>query len=53
MKVTRTFIRNVESKKRITLNRGGSSSSKTYSILQIYFKWLTTGELRKGEYIEK
>lgn len=53
MKVTRTFIRNVETKKRLVVNRGWSSSSKTYSILQMYFKRLTTWELRKNEWIPK
>lgn len=53
MKVTRTFIRNAETKKRIIVDRWWSSSSKTYSILQIYFKRLTTWELRKNEWILK
>lgn len=51
MKITRTFKRNYESKKRIVVNRWWSSSSKTYSILQILFKWLTTWECRKDEWI--
>lgn len=50
MKTTRTFKRIVETKKRIVENRGWSWSSKTYSTLQMYFKWLTTGEMRKDEW---
>lgn len=53
MKIANTFLKNVNSKKRIVLNRGWSSSAKTFSILQIYFKWLKTWELRKNEYIPK
>lgn len=53
MRVTRTFKRNIDSKSRITINRWWSSSSKTYSILQMYFKRLTTWELRRNEYILK
>lgn len=35
MKPTRVFITNITSQKRIKANEGGTSSSKTYSILQI------------------
>lgn len=51
MRTSNTFRKNVNTTKRIVVNRGGSSSSKTYSILQMLFKWLKSGELRKGEYI--
>lgn len=51
MKTSDTFIKNINSTKRIVVNRGGSSSSKTFSILQMLFKWLKSWELRKNEYI--
>lgn len=51
MQVSNTFKKNIHTKKRIVVNRGGSSSSKTYSILQMLFKWLKTWELRINEYI--
>ena len=37
MKLTKVFYKNAESKKRITINQGGTSSSKTYSILQLLY----------------
>lgn len=51
MDVTRTYLRLANTKKRIVLSRGGSSSSKTYSKMQMLTKWLETGELRKDEWI--
>lgn len=53
MKVTRNFDRIYETKKRVVLNRWWSSSSKTYSIVQLFFKWLTTWEFREDEYFFK
>ncbi len=53
MRVTRTFKRNLLSQKRIVVNRWWSSSWKTYSILQILFKWLISWEMRKWEFIMK
>jgi phage terminase large subunit len=35
MKLTKVFYKNAESTARITINQGGTSSSKTYSILQL------------------
>jgi phage terminase large subunit len=51
MQVTRTFMRLANTKKRLVLSRGGSSSSKTYSKVQMLTKWLRTGELRRDEWI--
>ena len=51
MKVTRTYLRLANTKKRLVLSRWGSSSSKTYSKLQMLTKWLETWELRKDEWI--
>jgi len=42
-----------DSKKRIVVNRGGTRSGKTYSIMQMFAKWLITGEIREGQIIEK
>lgn len=38
---------------RITVLRGGTRSGKTYATLQMFARWLITGELRNGEYIKK
>lgn len=43
--ITNVYERNVASKKRIRLNRGGTRSSKTYSISQILVDWLLTGRI--------
>ena len=51
MRTSRTFKKIILSNKRIVVVRGGSSSSKTYSILQMFLKWLRSWELRQGEYI--
>ena len=51
MQVTRTYLRIANTKKRLVLSRGGSSSSKTYSKVQMLTKWLETWELRKDEWI--
>lgn len=51
MKTTNTFYKLYKSKKRIVVKRWGSSSSKTYSILQMLFKWLRTWEFREWEWI--
>ena len=53
MEVSRNFDRIYETKKRVVLNRWGSSSSKTYSIMQLFFKWLTTWEFREDEWYMK
>lgn len=51
MRVSRNFHKINNTKKRVVVNRGGSWSSKTYSILQLLLKWLTTWELRSWEFI--
>lgn len=51
-KVTRVFTRNYNSPKRIVVNRGGTRSSKTYSLCQLAVHWLFTGEYRPDEYID-
>ncbi|MEI7510615.1 MAG: PBSX family phage terminase large subunit [Candidatus Peregrinibacteria bacterium] len=49
MEVTPVYIKNYKSKKRITINRGGTRSGKTYSISQYAVNWLFTGEWMEGE----
>jgi phage terminase large subunit len=49
--VTNVFERNYESTKRIVVNRGGTRSSKTYSLSQLTAKWLITGSLRECDKI--
>jgi len=44
MKVTPVFESNWDSDKKIVINRGGTRSSKTYSIAQICALWLVTGQ---------
>jgi len=39
-KFTRIYLETLESDKYITVNRGGTRSSKTYSICQLAFNWL-------------
>ena len=53
MQVTHTFKRNWFSTKRIVINRGGTRSSKTFSICQQLINWLFFGEIRNGQTIEK
>jgi len=51
--VTPVFTKNRLSKKKIVINRGGTRSSKTYSIAQLSVLWLLTGECGKDNYIDK
>jgi phage terminase large subunit len=53
MEVTPVFTRNRETEKKIVINRGGTRSSKTYSIAQLCALWLITGECGKGNYIKE
>lgn len=48
---TPVFERNFDSPKRIKLNRGGTRSSKTYSICQLLVFWLFTGYISKTKRI--
>ena len=40
IKATKVFERNYNSTKKIVVNRGGTRSGKTYSILQLILVWL-------------
>lgn len=51
--ITKTFERNWESKKKVVVNRGGTRSSKTYSLCQLFANWLMTGWIRKETFIER
>lgn len=53
MQVTPVFTSNRTTDKKIVVNRGGTRSSKTYSIAQLCALWLMTGECGKGNYIMK
>jgi phage terminase large subunit len=48
---TEIFERNYDSKAKIVVNRGGTRSSKTYSINQLCAMWLITGNYAEGEYL--
>lgn len=49
--MTKTYLRHEATTKRIVIHRGGTRSSKTYSILFNAVQWLLTGVLRAGEEI--
>ena len=53
MDVTEIFELNFDSDAKILVNRGGTRSSKTYSINQICFLWLTTGQYGVDKYIQE
>ena len=53
MEVTPVFTKNRNSTSKIVVNRGGTRSSKTYSLAQLCALWLITGEYRKGEFVMK
>ena len=42
------FKKNVNSTKKITINRGGARSGKTYSQCQMIAIWLLTGQYKKN-----
>lgn len=50
--VTNVYHKNIQSTKKIRLNRGGTRSSKTYSISQVLVDWLLTGKIGKYELYE-
>jgi hypothetical protein len=54
IKATPVFQKNYESTKRIIINRGGTRSSKTYSLLQLCLLWLVTGVIdNSGKVFDK
>lgn len=50
-KVTHVYHKNWFSKARVVINRGGTRSSKTYSICQQLIHWLCFGEIRNGHFL--
>ena len=48
---TEIFERNYDTNKKIVVNRGGTRSSKTYSINQLCALWLITGNYGEGQYL--
>jgi phage terminase large subunit len=51
--VTNTYLRNWKTTKKIIVNRGGTRSSKTYSLCQMLMVWLMSGRIRENTIIEK
>jgi phage terminase large subunit len=51
--ITNVYERNFNSKGRIVINRGGTRSSKTYSLSQLAIRWLLTGRVREHQVIPK
>jgi len=49
---TPVFEKNLAATERIVINRGGTRSSKTYSLCQLIAKWLATGHLRDNYTLE-
>lgn len=53
LKASPVFLRNWNASKRIVINRGGTSSTKTYSLLQLLLNWLITGQIdATGKYFD-
>lgn len=52
LQVTPVFERNYDSKKKIVINRGGTRSSKTVSIMQLAVLFLMTGYVQEGVFVE-
>jgi len=50
MECTEIFERNHDSTAKIVINRGGTRSSKTYSLAQLSALWLITGQYGEDQY---
>lgn len=48
---TPVFMRNWQAEESIVINRGGTRSSKSYSICQQLLVWLLTGQITENKYI--
>ena len=53
MEATEIFERNYDSKGKIVINRGGTRSSKTWSLNQLCALWLISGNYGDGNYISE
>lgn len=53
LETTPVFTQNYSSEKKIVINRGGTRSSKTVSVVQQCVLWLISGQLTRETYIPK
>lgn len=53
IETTPVFTQNYSSEKKIVINRGGTRSSKTVSVVQQCVLWLISGQLTRDTYIPK
>ena len=53
MEATEIFERNYDSKAKIVINRGGTRSSKTWSLNQLCALWLISGNYGNGMYVSE
>lgn len=53
LETTPVFTQNYSSEKKIVINRGGTRSSKTVSVVQQCVLWLISGQLTRDTYIPK
>jgi phage terminase large subunit len=53
LQTTPVFTQNYSSEKKIVINRGGTRSSKTVSVVQQCVLWLISGQLTRETYIPK
>ena len=53
LQTTPVFTQNYSSEKKIVINRGGTRSSKTVSVVQQCVLWLISGQLTRDTYIPK
>jgi len=53
VEATEIFERNYDSKAKIVINRGGTRSSKTWSLNQLCALWLISGNYGNGNYISE
>lgn len=53
IKYTPVFQRNWEADEAVVINRGGTRSSKSYSIAQQLFIWLLTGQITENKWIAR
>jgi phage terminase large subunit len=53
LEVTPVFEKNFDSVKKIVINRGGTRSSKTVSVMQLAVLFLFTGHVQEGKTVDK
>jgi len=52
IRATNVFVKNWKTDKKISVNRGWTRSSKTFSLLQMCFVWLVTGKIDNDKYFD-